>query len=201
MNWMFEKFRRLSDKNGEITVEKVAGRWRVLVDGFNETSEGLNEIWRDALLRAKKYSPEDIREVLILGLGGGGMLKDTYEIFPRAHVTVVEHDLEMIAITKELKLYEPHPFPEVLEGDAGQVVPALQTMYDIIVVDLFRGGEPSPLLLDDSFIHAVEARMKNESLLLVNAAGYEEYLELVAQYFTYADKWMFRYNNLGMFKR
>lgn len=199
MNWLHETVTRRSEKNGLITVKHPPaggpGYPRVLVNGYSETSVGLNEIWHDALLRL----PKKIINVLVLGLGAGGMLKGVYELFPGCTITAVEHDPEMVVLTKELKLYEPFPLPTIVEEDAGAYLSATAEKYDLIAVDLFRGGEPSPLLLDKNFLSALQKSMLFDGVLLINVANSENYLLPAAQYFAHNTLWKFRYNHLGMF--
>ncbi|MDO8517740.1 MAG: hypothetical protein Q7S26_00395 [bacterium] len=206
MQWFLETSQRESEKNGRIIVRQEPGYPRVLVDGYSETSIGLNEIWYDALVRlpvrqagAQAHLPEKVANILILGLGAGGMLKEVYTLFPHCHITAVEHDPEMVALTKELKLYEPFPLPNIVEEDAGAYVSVARETYDLIAVDLFRGGEPSPLLLDTDFLYALQKKMLDDGVLLINVANTEEYLSPAIQHFAHSETWKFRYNHLGMF--
>ena len=205
MAWLYESFDRQSEKNGVITVQHEPGYPRVLVDGYSETSIGLNEIWRDAFLRAQVHLPTKVERVLILGLGAGGMLKEVCILFPQCHITAVEHDPEMVALTKELKLYEPFALPTIVQVDAGAYVSDTAETYNLIAVDLFRGGEPSPLLLEERFLSALQKIIlpglpaQAGGVLLINAAGTPEYLLAAPQHFTHAQMWQFRFNHLGMF--
>ena len=199
MNWLHETSTRQSEKNGLITVKQEPGYPRVLVDGYSETSIGLNEIWRDALLRTQSHLLEKVENVLILGLGAGGMIKEVHNLFPHCTTTTVEHDPEMIALTKELKLYEPFALPNIVESDAGAYVYTTREKYDLIAVDLFRGGEPSPLLLDKHFLSNLKEKLFTGGVLLINVANTEDYLLPATQYFAHSEMWKFRYNHLGMF--
>ncbi len=185
-------------------VEKNGEYPRVLVDGYSETSEGLNEIWWDAMLRAKakldvKVTPCHKLTILILGLGGGGMVYGARALFPHCRIVAVEHDPEMIALAKELKLYEPFPLPTIVKQDAGTYLSTATEKYHLTAVDLFRGGEPSPLLLEKSFLLAAQERMLPGGVLLINVAGTQEYLLPAVEHFAHSEIWKFRYNHLGMF--
>ncbi len=204
MQWFPEQSQRVSDKNGLIVLEKSEGYPRVLVDGYSETSEGLNEIWWDAMLRAKaklnvKVTPCHKLTILILGLGGGGMVYGVHTLFPHCRIVAVEHDPAMVALAKELKLYEPFPLPEIVEQDAGEYLSGATEKYHLTAVDLFRGGEPSPLLLDTHFLAALQEKMLPGGVLLLNVAGTQEYLTPAVEHFAHGEIWKFRYNHLGMF--
>lgn len=190
--------KRHSQQNGEITVYEGLGGAQVIVDGYSQTSEGLNAIWRDAFHRAESFVTDTPR-VLVLGLGGGGIVREIYDMWPRASITAIEYDPEMIKITHELKFYGDFPVPEIICADAGDAVPALRTKYDIIAVDIFKGGKPSHLLLQDEFLLQLKRSLSKKGVLLVNVADSREYLDPVARHFPHADLWLSAFNFVGMF--
>jgi spermidine synthase len=189
---------RQSEKNGPITIRHGLTGPNVVVGGYSQSGEGLNAIWRDALKRALPVAALEPR-VLILGLGGGGMLREVYSLFPDCTITAIEHDPEMVRITKELKYYEPHAEPEIILSDAREALGNLNTPFDLIAIDMFRGAEPSPHLLDTGFWDALKKVMAPRAIVLVNVAGTREYLEPIARHFTHADMWRCKENFLGMF--
>lgn len=190
--------KRLSEKNGVITIRRGFSGPNVIVDGYSQTGEGLNAIWRDALIRALPHvAPEP--KVLVLGLGGGGVVRVLYQLAMGTQITAIEHDPEMINIAHELKYHEPFPEPEIILGDAQCALEGTRKRFDLIVIDIFRGGDPSPHLLEQDFWDAVKKAMKPGAIVLVNVAGSREFLESIAQEFTHADLWRCESNYLGMF--
>jgi spermidine synthase len=187
-----------SQQNGEITVYEGLGGAQVIVGGYSQTSEGLNAIWRDAFNRAQSFVT-DKPKVLVLGLGGGGILREIYDMWPSASITVIEYDSEMIKIAHELKFYGEFPVPEIICADAGEAVPGLKTKFDVIAVDIFKGGKPSPLLLEEEFLTVLKKTLSKKGALLVNVADSREYLDPVAKHFAHADMWLSAFNFVGMF--
>ena len=190
--------KRHSPQNGEITVYEGLGGAHVIVGGYSQTSEGLNAIWRDAFHRAESFVSNK-PEVLVLGLGGGGILREIYDIWPSASITAIEYDAEMIKIAHELKFFGEFPIPEIICDDAGEAVPALTKKFDIIAVDIFKGGKPSHLLLEQEFLFILKKTLSKKGVLLVNVADSREYLDPVAKLFTHADMWLSAFNYVGMF--
>lgn len=191
--------RRVSEKNGIIDVQHGVRGPNVIVEGYSQTGAGLNAIWRDALRRAEPLLPE-APKVLVIGLGGGGIVGVLYELFAEATITALEHDPEMIAITRELKYYEPHPEPRIIEGDALEMLGELDSNYDLIAIDIFRGGTPSALLQNDAFWHAIKQVLAPAGIVQVNVAGKRWFLDAPAQHFSHADLWKCAENYLGMFR-
>lgn len=201
MKWFFEKYVLESAKNGPINVRRRLGEWYVSVNQCGQTSAYTHEMWVDAFERITKQERRAVCNVLMLGLGAGGEIKTIHKYFPGCQLTVVEHDPAMIALAKALKLYRPYALPTIVEGDAKEVALAFLERFDLVIVDLFLGEEPSPLLCDRSFVTALTSRLASHGLTLVNACKRSEYLEGFATQFEKTLQWTFRLNNLGLFRQ
>ena len=199
MKWLLEKSVRLSDKNGFIRVVRPFGRWHISVKDCGQTSPYTHAMWIDAYRRLTRRHTSPITKILMLGLGAGGELKLLYKTFPQSSLTVVEYDPEMIRLTLELCLFKPYPAPRIIEGDAASVVPSLQDTFDLIIVDLFNGPEPSPLSADSSFVRALCAHINPQGVALFNVYKRSDYLDSLKRFFTHSDCWVFKFNHLGAF--
>jgi spermidine synthase len=114
--------------------------------------------------------------ILMLGLASGSGVAVVQKFFPQSSVTAVEYDPAMIAVARRLKLFDEADV-EILEGDAALVVPTLTKKFDIVVVDLFNGREPSLLASDASFLTAIEKILSSNGTLLINVYKRASYLE------------------------
>ncbi len=135
----------------------------------------------------------------MLGLGAGGQVKQIYKQFNPSHFVVVEYDHEMIRLTKELGLYKPFPLPHIVQGDAQEVLVQIRDSFDLIVVDLFHGKDPSPLATNEEFLLSAKKRLTPGGILLINVFEKKEYLQTVKEIFTQSETWKYRYNHLGAF--
>src|SRR3989344_8839457 len=197
--WLFERQYRSSEKNGPLTIRRRFGRWQVCAKGYQQSGERLNAIWRDAFKRVR----EDVvakPKALLLGLGAGGIVKELHKAFAGALVKAVEYDATMIALAKELNTYAPHPAPEIIYADALHVVPNLREQFDLIVVDIFSGNEPSPLLADKIFLAALKEKLAQKGVLLVNVCSNTHFLEEVQKFFPVLQRWQYKLNTLGAFR-
>lgn len=195
MSWLFEHRRVASAQNGTITASRAMGSWRVSVKGCGQTSTHTNEMWADALRRVNPLA----RSVLMLGLGAAGSVPRIHARLPQCAVTAVEYDPNMTALARELKLYEPAPFPKVIEGDAKDALAALDERYDLIIVDLFDGPEPSALCTEEEFVELLKARLSSRGAALFNVYKRAEYLTEARRSFPRAQLWRFGDNHLGLF--
>ncbi len=202
MSWIFERKIRHSDKNGTITALKMFGRWSVKVDGVQQTGPSLQRVWHDAFRKVKDMFPDRaITSILTLGLGGGGDVALYHRAFPGCTITFIEHDPEMVLLVKEIKLYEPFPFPNVIVDDARNAIINLRTQFDLITVDLFRGREPSAHLTDPLFIQSMRNALSPHGLLLINVFSKKECLQNSLPGFTTQGLWKFEHNNVGLFQK
>lgn len=202
MWWFFEKYIRPSTKNGSITVIRDFGNWYVSVQGTGQTTSYTHRMWIDAYKRLTAHIDRlQVQKVLMLGLGAGGEIKLLYKTFPNCTITVVEYDEEMVTLTHELGLYKPYDPPTIVLGDAADVVLTLTDTYDLIIVDLFNGPEPSLLSTQDSFVRALAKRVSPNGHIFFNVYKHPEYLETPKSLFAAHEEWMFLENNLGLFSK
>lgn len=200
VKWLFERRVYKSEINGDIALTRALGNWTVSVNGCPQTSSVTSGMWLDACTKIQELlDPTDISRILVLGLGAGSCIKVLYENFPKSHMIVVEHDPTMIYIAEELGLYAPFHLPEIVVGDAAAVVARLTNQYDLILIDLFYGDEPSPLLVSQTFALALQERLAKEGLIFVNSFRHAQYLHQIGKTFVSRKKWLYRENNLGLF--
>src|SRR5258708_10554907 len=86
------------------------------------------------------------RSALLLGLGGGTMMRFLSAFFPECALTVIEHDPAVLALARR-HFHVDHP---VELADAVEFVAATEARFDAIFVDIYGGprlqGPPSPFL-------------------------------------------------------
>jgi len=193
---------RTSEKNGTIIAKRIGTSWQVTVDECEQTGPLVHEMWLYALRMLSDYlGLQRVRRVLLLGLGAGGEVKNYYQRFPNAEITIIEYDPEMIALARELGLYRPYSLPHVICEDARVAVPALSGTFDVIVIDLFKGPDPSPLSEDRSFLESVNAKLSHSGYIVANVYWKKEILESLSAFFTPVRSWRFRFNHLGIFSK
>ncbi|HEV8666509.1 MAG TPA: fused MFS/spermidine synthase [Candidatus Paceibacterota bacterium] len=169
MRLPFIPYFRRSQYNGWIT---ITGRGEVWVGGVKQTSERYDDLWRDAFARSEDMLATPVQNVLMLGLAGGGALQAVEDAYPGTPVTVIEIDPVMVDIAKELHkdTDKTYRFPTVLVGDAKEVLEKMQSTYDVILIDIFNGIKPSPLVDDDYFWSLVSARLTPGGVAVLNVA-------------------------------
>lgn len=202
MSWFFEKRIIPSEKNSSIVATRKFGSWQVAVDGVEQTGGEMNGMWKHAFEQVGNFQgTQKIHKILMLGLGAGGVVQTLSRLFPGSTLTVIEFDPAMIALARELKLYGSALFPRVICKDAKDAVPELQGEFDLIIVDLFRGSEPSPLANDPAFLNALHTRLSDSGFLVVNVFRKADLISSFELEFLLLRKWSFRPNHFAVFQK
>jgi spermidine synthase len=93
--------------------------------------------------------PEPER-ALVIGLGGGSVVKRMWRDYPRLSLDVVEIDDEVVEVAREFFALPVDPRIRVYVEDGRDFVRFAPDVYDIIVVDAFDDDHvPRPLLTDE----------------------------------------------------
>jgi len=108
------------------------------------------------------------REVLMIGLGGGSLLKFLRAQVPAAVLTVVEINPHVIALRETFAIPPDDQRLRVLCADGAAHVATTEARYDLIVVDGFNyDGQPEALCSPDFYAHCRE-RLAPDGVLVVN---------------------------------
>ena len=199
MKWFFQRQRIASEKNGEVLIIKRFWQWDIRVEGIQQSGNRLNKIWKHAIERVEARIPlrKDLN-ILLLGLGAGGILKILERKFDGCHVTAVEYDPIMISIAKKLGSHPGHRL-KIIEGDADDVIFSIKEKFHLIIIDLFYAEKPSSLLLKEQFMHSVRDKLAQDGIVLINTAGHKEYLFAADSTFEKQEHWIYLHNWLGAY--
>jgi spermidine synthase len=105
------------------------------------------------------------RSILLLGLGGGAMLRHLGAYLPDATVTVVERDAAVIAFARD----HFHIKRKITRADAEDVVADARGQFDAVMVDLYDAGGGASL--DERFWQDCVAALRPGGAIAVNWAG------------------------------
>ncbi|MEK7566036.1 MAG: methyltransferase domain-containing protein, partial [Patescibacteria group bacterium] len=119
--------------NGEIKLKKFFGRYSVWVGGYEQSGPLVEKLWHKALKEVL------LRNVLILGLGCGSILKPLLKKYPHSQITGVEIDPVMIALGKKYFNLDKIANLKIIIADATKT--KLKDDFDLIIYDLYSGGE------------------------------------------------------------
>ena len=109
------------------------------------------------------------RRVLMIGLGGGSLVRHLLHHFPELHLTVVEINPAVLAVRDTFQIPPDGPLLQTVSGDGAAFVKAAAPgAYDLILVDAFdEAGEPEALSTS-AFYRSCRDALAPEGMLVVN---------------------------------
>jgi spermidine synthase len=114
--------------------------------------------------------PEAAR-TLVIGLGGGTVVKRMWRDYPRMRIDAVELDPDVVDIARRFFALPQDERIRIHVGDGRHFVETSAETYDIVVVDAFDDDRiPRPLTTEE-FLHALRARLTAEGVVVYNIIG------------------------------
>jgi spermidine synthase len=151
---------RKSKYNGDLRVVRSLGLGTYIqADGLTQSGGIVETFWNQTLRKIKK-SKHQINNVLVLGLGGGSVVKLIKKYWSEAEITGVDIDPEIVELGKKyLGLNE-----DDLEIKIGDAVKFTGKKYDLVIVDLYNGYEFPKKFEEESFLKS----LTKNNLVVIN---------------------------------
>lgn len=157
-----------SPVNGKVQVVRTLEGVRILVGGISQSGWLVKRVWEAAL---KKLHKDGFlaKDILILGLGGGSAAQLVYKYFPGARLTGVDIDPIMVSLGKKyltlgkiknLKIFNEDAYIWVDKQKEGE--------FDLVLIDLYIGGEIPKKFRKERFIKSVFRLVKKGGVAVFN---------------------------------
>ncbi|MBC3880238.1 fused MFS/spermidine synthase [Undibacterium sp. LX40W] len=113
-------------------------------------------------------TPENI---LIVGLGGGSLVKYCYQRFPRAKIVVLEVDANVIALSPAFDVPECCDRLTILNVDAREFVRHDEKAFDVILQDGFDSNGIVPEMTSESYFRDCHRLLTPDGIFVSNNWG------------------------------
>ena len=109
--------------------------------------------------------------VLVIGLGGGSVVKRMWRDYPEMRIDAVEIDAEVAEVAFELFELPRDERIGVFVGDGREYVRTTNETYDIIIIDAFDDDHVPPHLLTEEFLRELRDRLAENGVVAFNLIG------------------------------
>src|SRR5437763_7691753 len=115
----------------------------------------------------------DPRHIVMVGLGGGSLLKFCYRHFPRARITVLDLRADVIALREQFQVPPDDARLRVLHADAAAYLATLPATADVLIVDGFDQDGLPAALANPVFYHDCRRVLVDGGVLVANVFTYD----------------------------
>ena len=120
-----------------------------------------------SIARSAIFHPHP-KNVLMIGLGGGGFNQFFEKAFPGASLETAELDPQVFALAQKYLGFKPSAHDQVVVHDGRMFLRHSKTIYDWIILDAFRGGFVPPHLKTVEFYKLVQSHLTPDGLFVAN---------------------------------
>lgn len=158
--------------NGKIRVVKSLGYGTYIqVNNLTQSGGVVYEMWNTTL---KKLRKKEIKNCLILGLGGGSAAKLVKKFWPEAKIAGVDIDPVMVELGR--KYLGLDGVNVVIEDASSFTIDAHRKSqkYDLILIDTYLGSSYPPEFERDDFLIRIKGLLTNSGLAVFNRLYFAE---------------------------
>jgi len=129
------------------------------------------------MMAALLFNPHPQR-VLMVGLGGGSLVKYCYKHFKHLHIRVVEINPHVIALRKTFLIPDDDARLRVVQMDAADFVADSSQTFDVIFLDGFDHQGLPEQLCSEKFYSDCRALLTPTGLMVANLPRFSTYLQI-----------------------
>jgi spermidine synthase len=117
------------------------------------------------------------KRIVLIGLGGGSLIKFCHRRMPGTHLTAVELDPDVIAFRDAFLVPPDDERLQILQADGADYIANTEKGIDVLLVDAFDKTGFAPSLANREFFDNAYAKLSGNGMLVINLAGEKESYE------------------------
>ncbi len=185
MFWFLRKFKKTairSSINNKIIIGGSYGRKTLFVDDVPQSGGELYSMWKKVIESIAVKQPV-MKRCLVLGVGGGDVIRVLEHYYPRISIIGVERDPVMLQIAKNhFGLLETKAFLVLADAAAYIARVHKKDSFDCIIVDLFIGRLNPQSSRTKTFLMQLKKLLMPSGFVLYNSHYQEENSEEFADF-------------------
>lgn len=148
---------------------------------LKKTPNALDLRYTQKMMSFLLFCPRPKRIVLI-GVGGGSLVKFCHHRLPGAHLTAIEIDEHVLALRDAFAVPPDGPRLQILQVDGVEYLENAEKGIDVLLVDAFDHIGFAQGFADRQFFEQAYAKLSGKGVMVVNMAGEREsYDGLISQ--------------------
>ncbi|MCG2420297.1 fused MFS/spermidine synthase [Aequorivita sp. F47161] len=167
LSYIWPTTRRFSSEiNGTLEVTFVNGKKVLDTENANYSYGSLQKILEFGIL---KVDLKKVDNLLLLGMGGGSVIKSLREKFEyHKNIVAVEIDPQIINLAQEEFGVSASENLQIIEGDAFQFAKTSKEKFQLIIIDLFIDTNVPPIFYGVEFCKNVSKLLQKGGYLIFN---------------------------------
>ncbi len=117
------------------------------------------------------------KRIVLIGLGGGSLIKFCHRRMPGTHLTAIELDPEVIAFRDAFLVPADDERLQILQADGAEYIANADKGIDVLLVDAFDRTGFAPSLANREFFDNAYAKLAGNGVLVINLAGEKDSYE------------------------
>ncbi len=160
-----------SSFNGRLELNLVNGKLILDTEVSNYSYGSLERILHTGLHEIKFNNK--IREILILGLGGGSVIQTIRETF-KSDALIIAIDKDPTIIEIAINEFNINRFKNVniIQADALEYIEKSNESFDLIIVDIFIGDKIPKIFTEAPFINQLTNHLNSKGKIIYNTIKY-----------------------------
>ena len=115
-------------------------------------------------------------KILVLGLGGGSIIKVFRKYFSNSKITAVDYDPIMVKLGKKYLGLTNDSNMKIVIDDAVNFINKTKQQFDLIFVDLFSGEKIPDFCGSEFFLRKTKEKLKEFGLVVFNRHYYQNHI-------------------------
>jgi spermidine synthase len=117
------------------------------------------------------------KRIVLIGLGGGSLIKFCHRRMPGTHLTAIELDPDVIAFRDAFLVPPDDERLQILQADGAEYIANADKGIDVLLVDAFDRTGFAPSLANREFFDHAFAKLAGNGVLVINLAGEKDSYE------------------------
>lgn len=154
----------------EVVESPFFGRM-LLLDGVVQLTERDEFFYHEALVHVPMHAHGRARQVLIVGGGDGGSLREVLKYPGVERAVLVDHDERVVEVSKAflptLSTGFQDPRAQVLHRDGSEFLRSSGESFDVAIIDSTDPVGPAEVLFSDSFLKTISDSLEPEGVVAI----------------------------------